>query len=475
MGETSARYVSALRWRKAEIGVFFVRAAHSARDRAPPGRPAHGIVPGDIVAQPTMDLYREFEWREMLYDGTEGVREALGAGSLTGYIGFDPTASSLHVGSLLPVMALARMQRAGHSPIAIVGGGTGLIGDPSGKSQERTLLTREQVEQHLEGIRAQLSRFLDFDATPNPARIVNNADWLATIDLMSFLRDVGKHFTVNVMLAKESVKRRVESEDGISFTEFSYLLLQAYDFLVLFDRFGCTLQMGGSDQWGNITAGCDLIRKLRAAKAHGLVLPLVTTSAGVKFGKTEAGAVWLDPARTSPFHFYQFWLNTDDRDVVRYLKFYTFLPRDTIDALGRATADAPERRDAQRTLAREVTALVHGPDQVARVERAAAVLFAEDVTGADVNDVLMVFADAPSTVLALPSDGMSLVEMLATVKLAGSRSEATRLVKSGGVYVNNVRATDERARLGVADAIGGQVILLRKGRKDQHVVKVRAS
>jgi tyrosyl-tRNA synthetase len=421
-----------------------------------------------------MDLYREFEWREMLYDGTEGVRDALATGPLTGYIGFDPTASSLHVGSLLPVMALARMQRAGHSPIAIVGGATGLIGDPSGKSQERTLLSPEQVQQHLAGIRGQLARFLDFDARANPARIVNNADWLATIDLMSFLRDVGKHFTVSAMLGKESVKRRIDSEDGISFTEFSYLLLQAYDFLVLFDRYGCTLQMGGSDQWGNITAGCDLIRKLRAAKAHGLVLPLVTTSAGVKFGKTEAGAVWLDPERTSPFHFYQFWLNTDDRDVVRYLKFFTFLTRETIEALARATGEAPERREAQRTLAREVTALVHGPDQVARAERAAAVLFDESVTDADVNDVLMVFADAPSTELALPQDGMSLVEMLATVKLAASRSEATRLVKSGGVYVNNIRATDERARLTVSDAIGGQVILLRKGRKDQHVVKVHS-
>ena len=422
-----------------------------------------------------MDLYRELEWREMLYDGTEGVRDALAAGSVTGYIGFDPTASSLHVGSLLPVMALARMQRAGHSPIAIVGGGTGLIGDPSGKTQERALLTPDQVEAHLAGIRKQLERFLDFDAPTNPARIVNNADWLATIDLMSFLRDVGKHFTVNVMLGKESVKRRIESADGISFTEFSYLLLQAYDFLVLFDRYGCTLQMGGSDQWGNITAGCDLIRKLRAVKAHGLVLPLVTTSAGVKFGKTEAGAVWLDPARTSPFHFYQFWLNTDDRDAVRYLKFFTFLPQETIASLAQTVSDAPERREAQRTLAREVTTLVHGSRQVTRAERAAAVLFDERVTEADVDDVLMVFADAPSTELAFPADGMSLVEMLATVKLAASRSEATRLVKSGGVYVNNVRATDERARLRVADAIGGQVILLRKGRKDQHLVKVRQS
>jgi len=420
-----------------------------------------------------LDLYREFEWRDMLYGGTEGVRDALTAGPVTGYIGFDPTASSLHVGSLLPVMALARLQRAGHSPIAIAGGGTGLIGDPSGKSQERTLLSPEQVQQHLEGIKGQLAQFLDFDARANPARIVNNADWLATIDLMSFLRDVGKHFTVNVMLAKESIKRRVESDDGISFTEFSYLLLQAYDFLVLFDRYGCTLQMGGSDQWGNITAGCDLVRKLRAAKVHGLVLPLVTTSAGVKFGKTEAGAVWLDPARTSPFHFYQFWLNTDDRDVVRYLKFFTFLERETIDELARAAGEKPEAREAQRALAREVTSLVHGADQVARAERAASVLFNESLTSAAVDDVLMVLADAPSTEMTLPDGGIPLVELLATVKLTTSRSEATRLVKSGGVYVNNVRARDEKARLTIDDAIGGEVIVLRKGRKDQHVVRIR--
>jgi len=419
-----------------------------------------------------MDLYSEFEWREMLYDSTEGTRDALNAGRVTGYIGFDPTASSLHVGNLLPVMALARFQRAGHSPIAIVGGGTGLIGDPSGKTQERTLLTPEQVQHHLDGIRAQLELFLDFESTSNPARIVNNADWLATIDLMTFLRDIGKHFTVNWMLAKESVKRRVESEDGISFTEFSYLLLQAYDYLVLNDRHGCTLQMGGSDQWGNITAGCELIRKLRGGKAHALVMPLVTTSGGVKFGKTEAGAVWLDPERTSPFHFYQFWLNTDDRDVVRYLKFFTFLTRDAIEQLARATADAPERREAQRALAQEVTALVHGRDHVARAERAAAVLFSDRLTEASVDDVLLVFADAPSSELPWPADGIPLVELLAIVKLAASRSEATRLVRSGGIYVNNARATDEKARLNRSDAIGGKVILLRKGRKDQHVVKI---
>jgi tyrosyl-tRNA synthetase len=291
--------------------------------------------------------------------------------------------------------------------------------------------------------------------------------------VLSFLRDVGKHFTVNYMLQKESVARRLASEEGISYTEFSYLVLQAYDYLQLFDRHGCTLQLGGSDQWGNITAGIELIRKLRGQKVHGLVWPLMTTASGVKFGKTEAGAVWLDPSRTSPFHFYQFWLNTDDRDVVRYLKFFTFLDRATIDELARAAAEQPEAREAQRALSREVTTIVHGADQVARAERAAAVLFNDNLTSAAVDDVLMVLADAPSSELALPDGGLSLVELLATVKLASSRSEATRLVKSGGIYVNNVRAHDEKARLTMADAIGGEVIVLRKGRKDQHVVRIR--
>jgi tyrosyl-tRNA synthetase len=274
------------------------------------------------------------------------------------------------------------------------------------------------------------------------------------------------------MLQKESVSRRLESEEGISYTEFSYLVLQAYDYLQLFDRYGCALQMGGSDQWGNITAGIELIRKLRGQKVHGLVWPLMTTTTGAKFGKTEAGAIWLDAERTSPFHFYQFWLNTDDRDVVRYLKSFTFLSRDEIQSLEQAAKEKPEARAAQRALAREVTTLVHGAAQRSRAERAASVLFTDNLTTADVNDVLMVLADAPSTDLALPEQGITLVELLATVKLAASRSEATRLIKSGGVYVNNVRASDEKALLTASDAIAGQVIVLRKGRRDQHVVRV---
>jgi tyrosyl-tRNA synthetase len=420
-----------------------------------------------------MNIYDELEWRGMLSESTDGTRDALRAAPMTGYIGFDPTAPSLHVGSLLTVMGLARLQRFGHTPIAIVGGGTGMIGDPSGKSQERVLLSNADVEKNVAGIRQQLEKFLDFDALRNPALIVNNADWLGAIDVLSFLRDVGKHFTVNYMLQKESVARRLESEEGISYTEFSYLVLQAYDYLQLFDRFACRLQMGGSDQWGNITAGIELIRKLRGQKVHGLVWPLMTTSSGVKFGKTEAGAVWLDPSRTTPFHFYQFWLNTDDRDVVRYLKCFTFLSRQEIESLEHAVREKPEAREAQRALAREVTTLVHGADHVSRAVRAASVLFTDNLTAADVDDVLMVLSDAPSTEILLPDGGISLVELLATVKLVSSRSEATRLIKSGGVYVNNVRARDDKVLLTASDAIAGQVIVLRKGRRDQHVVRLR--
>src|SRR6185436_6140436 len=343
-----------------------------------------------MVTTVDANLFDELQWRGMVYDATEGLQGQFATERVTAYIGFDPTASSLHVGSLLTVMGLARLQRFGHVPIAIVGGGTGMIGDPSGKSLERVLLSADQIDENVAGVRQQLERFLDFGAAANAARIVNNADWLGTIDLLSFLRDAGKHFTVNYMLQKESVNRRLESEDGISFTEFSYLVLQAYDFLTLFDRFGCRLQMGGSDQWGNITAGIDLIRKLRATKAHGLVWPLLTTAAGTKFGKTEAGTVWLDAARTSPFKFYQFWLNTDDRDVIAYLKYFTFLDRDRIDALDRATERAPEQREAQRVLAREVTTVVHGAAQVERAEHASSLLFGEDITTLSVADVLAV-------------------------------------------------------------------------------------
>src|SRR6478752_5570190 len=412
------------------------------------------------------NLFEELTWRELVYDATEGLADMLDSQAITVYAGFDPTASSLHVGHLLPLMGLARLQRAGHTPIAIVGGGTGMIGDPSGKSQERNLLTAEQIGQNVAGIAQQLERFLDFESRTNAARIVNNADWLGTVDLLTFLRDAGKHFTVNYMLQKESVNRRLESEEGISFTEFSYLLLQAYDFLQLFDRFGCTVQIGGSDQWGNITAGIDLIRKLRARKAHGLVMPLVTTASGVKFGKTEQGAVWLDPVRTTPFAFYQFWLNTDDRDALRYLKSFTFLTRERIDQLARALRESPEQREAQRVLAREVTSLVHGDAQIARVEHASQMLFGEDITQLSADDVLAVFADVPAKEMSASQfgpEGLNVVDLVALAGLVPSKSEARRLVQSGGVYLNNRRVADIQARIHAGSAIGGRVFVLRKG------------
>jgi tyrosyl-tRNA synthetase len=423
-----------------------------------------------------VNVFEEFKWRGMVYDATEGLSDILGKESVTAYIGFDPTASSLHVGSLLTIMGLARLQRFGHSPIAIVGGGTGMIGDPK-PTQERPLLTREQVDENVAGIKIQLERFLDFDASGNAAKIVNNLNWLGTIDLLSFLRDAGKHFTVNYMLQKESVSRRLESQDGISFTEFSYMVLQAYDFLQLHDRYGCMLQMGGSDQWGNITAGTDLIRKLRAKKAHGLVWPLMKTASGTKFGKTEAGTVWLDANRTSPFKFYQFWLNTEDVDVVPYLKCFTFLDRPSIDALDAATRSAPQQREAQRVLAREVTTLVHGAEHVSRAEHASSVLFGDDLLTLSADQVLAVFGDVPSSNLPSPvfdGSGMSLVDLLAdpAVRLVPSKSEARRLVQSGGVYVNNRRATDVQMRLTRDQAIEGKLFVLRKGQKQNHVVQL---
>ena len=422
-----------------------------------------------------MNLYDEFQWRGMLHEATPDLQKILGQEKLTGYIGFDPSASSLHVGSLLPVMGLARLQKFGHTPIAIAGGGTGLIGDPSGKTRERQLLTAEQVDENLAGIKEQLSRFLDFGAPSNPARIINNADWLAPISMMEFLRDVGKYFTVNNLLAKEAIKRRLETEEGISFTEFSYPLLQAYDYLVLHDRHGCTLQLGGSDQWGNIVAGIDLIRRLRGARAHGLVFPLVTTAAGVKFGKTEAGAVWLDPKLTSPYRFYQFWLNTDDRDAIIYLKFFTWLAKEEIDQLEGSVRTEPEKRRAQRELARHVTSLVHGETELEKALRASEVLFGKEISGLGVQEILDIFADVPSTELEkskLDGDGFTVTDALVVSGLAPSKGEAKRLVQGGGVAVNNRRVSDARQLISRSDLIDGQVLVLRKGAKHYHVIRV---
>ena len=425
-----------------------------------------------------MNLFDELSWRDLVYGETGGVREVLEKEKVTAYIGFDPTAASLHVGSLLPVMALARLQRCGHNPIAIAGGGTGLIGDPSGKTKERQLLTKELVDENLAGIKEQLARFLDFDTPTNPARIVNNADWLTTITFTDFLRDVGKYFTVNSMLAKESVKRRLEQEDGISYTEFSYLLLQAYDYLVLHDQYGCAMQLGGSDQWGNIVAGIDLIRRLRAKKAHGLVMPLVTTSAGVKFGKTEAGAVWLDANLTSPYRFYQFWLNTADDDVVKYLKYFTWLDHAEINELAGELAAAPEKRAAQKRLAAEVTRAVHGATELANAEKASQALFGGDLSELSADAVQDIFQDVPSSQLPLTDftgEGASVLHLLTASGVAASKGEARRLIEGGGIYLNNQRVADVKQNVAEAALLDGKFLVLRKGAKNYHLVRVSNS
>ncbi|MEO0201804.1 MAG: tyrosine--tRNA ligase [candidate division WOR-3 bacterium] len=379
------------------------------------------------------------------------------------------------MGSLLPLITLSRFQRFGNKPIAVLGGGTGLIGDPSGKTKERPLLSKEEIERNIEGIRKQIEKFLDFESKTNPAKLVNNYEWLGELKLIDFLRDIGKHFTVNYMLQKESVKTRLERDEGLSFTEFSYMLLQAYDFYVLYERENCLLQMGGSDQWGNITAGIEMIRKLKGKKAYGLVFPLITTSSGVKFGKTEEGTVWLDPNLTSPFKFYQFWINTDDRDVIRYLKYFTFLGMDDIKALEESLKESPEKREPHRVLAREMTRLVHGEDGLLRAERATMVLFGEEIRDITASELLDIFSDVPSKEIPkerFEGDGYSFVELLVDTGVANSKGEARKLVSGGGAYINNRRISDISYKVGLRDAVEGKVIVLRKGKKNYFLVKI---
>ena len=422
-------------------------------------------------------IVEELKWRGMHYASTDGAEEHLDEASRTVYIGFDPTAASLHVGHLLQVMGLVHLQRAGHTPIALVGGGTGLIGDPSGKAAERQLLTKEQVAENAEGIRAQLAHFLDFAAAANPARMRNNLDWLGALSLVDFLRDIGKHFSVNQLLARDSVKRRIETDEtGISFTEFSYALLQSYDFLELFRREGCTLQMGGSDQWGNITAGTDLIRRVTGERAYGVAIPLVTKADGSKFGKTESGTIWLDPAMTSPYRFYQFWINADDADVVKYLRFFSLRSHGEIEALEEAARTEPHARAAQRALAEEVTRRVHGETGLAGAERATKVLFGGEIEGLGADEVADIFADVPSASVsrdALSGDGVPLVDLLVEAGVAASRGEARRAIEGGGIYVNNHREAEVDRRVRLEDAIDGRFLVLRKGRKNFHLMAVQ--
>lgn len=426
------------------------------------------------MVSPTQ-IFEELQWRGQVHSATEGIAEALSRESLTVYNGFDPSGPSLHVGHLVPIMGLARLQRAGHTPIALVGGGTGLIGDPSGKTRERQLLSREVMEANVANIRIQLAQYLDFEVQTNRAQLRNNIDWLEPLSLLEFMRDTGKHFTVNYMLAKDSVKSRISSEDGISLTEFVYMPLQAYDFLWLYENANCGAQMGGSDQWGNIVAGVDLIRRKRGAAAHGLVYPLLTTASGAKFGKSAGNAVWLDPTLTSPYRFYQYWFNSADGDVIAYLKTFTWLNRQEINALESELNTNPGARAAQRALAREVTRLVHGETELEKAERAANVLFGGEPTGISAAEWAEISEDVPSSgrpAQELSGAGVEIVTLLADSGLARSRGEARRLIRGGGVYLNNQRVTEEGARVTLSDSLHGQYLLLRVGRRKLHLVRL---
>jgi tyrosyl-tRNA synthetase len=413
----------------------------------------------------------------MVHSHVDGVQDMLAREKVTVYNGFDATADSLHIGHLVPLLALARLQRYGHYPIALAGGGTSMIGDPSGKSAERQLLTRDQVNANVDCIKQQLAHFLDFEAKTNPARVLNNADWLMDFNLISFLRDVGKYFTVNYMMTKDSVRNRLEREDGISFTEFSYMLLQSYDFLHLYQAEGCRLQTGGSDQWGNITAGVELIRRVKGQSAYGMVYPLITKSDGTKFGKTESGSVWLSAERTSPYRFYQFWLNTDDRDVAAYLKYFTFLPQNEIAELESYVQERPEQREAQRRLAQEMTGIVHGQSGLSSAEQASQALFGGEVSGLSAAEIEDIFADVPSSTLEkerLSGEGLSLIDLLTDSGVVKSKGEARRAISEGGVYLNNHRVSDAAQNVSLNDLMQGHFIILRRGKKNYHLVKLLA-
>ena len=421
------------------------------------------------------NAFEELRWRGLVYDNTESVPDLLSEGSVTIYNGFDATADSLHIGHMVPLTTLARLQRFGHQPIAVAGGGTSMIGDPSGKVLERQLLSRETIEANIETIKLQLAHFLDFDAKTNPALLVNNADWLLQLNLVDFLRDVGKHFTVNYMINKDSVRKRLDREDGISFTEFSYMLLQSYDFLHLHDQFNCTIQTGGSDQWGNITAGVELIRRMRGKSAGALVYPLITKADGTKFGKTESGTVWLSPRRTSPYRYYQFWLNTDDRDVMNYLKIFTWLDEKEILELESMVETQPEQREAQRRLAREMTRNTHDETALGKAEQASQVLFGGEIGGLSAAEVADIFADVPSGRVPktqLQGEGLPVPDLLVDCGILSSKGEARRAVEAGGIYVNNRRVADAAHRLTLADAVEGRFVVIRRGRKNYWLIRI---
>lgn len=419
-------------------------------------------------------IYKELETRGFIAQAThpEELAKLLDEKPIGFYVGFDPTGRSLHLGSLVPVIGIMRLQRAGHIPTVLIGGATGMVGDPSGKSDERKLLTPEDVLENAAAIRRQLEKFISFEG-PAAARMADNSEWFSKMTCIEWLREVGKSYTIKDMLEKESVKSRLDREQALSYTEFSYMLMQAYDFLHLFDQ-GCVLQAGGDDQWGNITAGMDLIRRLRMKPSYGLTFPLLTTAAGGKFGKTEKGTnVWLDPALTSPYKFYQYFINTDDKDVVRLLKLFTFLPMEEIARLEAAAAQAPEKREAQRVLAREAATLVHGEGQASRAIKASEVIFSEEIRGIPEDLFLEVCSDANSAQLSSDAlaSGLLLVDVLVQSSLAKSKNEARRLLEQGGVYLNNRKTSGVERKIGKDDLLFGRLLLIRKGKKDTCLVK----
>ncbi|MGQ0624516.1 MAG: tyrosine--tRNA ligase [Sporichthyaceae bacterium] len=422
---------------------------------------------------PAATILDELRWRALIAQTTDpqALEASLASGPITLYCGFDPTAPSLHVGHLLQVLTLARFQQAGHRVIALVGGATGLIGDPK-ENAERNLNSKDQAAAWAQNLRAQITPFLDFDG-PNPAVLVDNLDWTAPLSTIDFLRDIGKHFPVNRMLARDAVSKRLAGDAGLSYTEFSYVLLQSMDFLELYRRHGCTLQIGGSDQWGNITAGAELVRRVDGGKAHALTTNLLTKADGTKFGKTEGGAIWLDPTLTSPYAFFQFWLHTDDRDVVAFLKTLTFLPQERLDELAQSTADRPGAREAQRALARELTALVHGPDQAVAAEAAGFALFGRgDLQSLDAATLTAALAELPVTEVAAGATMPSIVDLLVTSGLEAGNKAARRTIGEGGAYLNNVKLSDETFVPGPADVLPGGWLVLRRGKRNLAAVRV---
>jgi len=427
-----------------------------------------------------VSILEELKWRGLVADCTDAAElEKKIAAPVTLYCGFDPTADSLHVGNLVPLLALRRFQLLGHHPIAVAGGATGMVGDPSGKTQERQLLTKEILDHNIASVKVQLAKLLDFETKQNPARLVDNASWTANVSFLDFLRDIGKHFSVNQMVAKESIRARMEDREvGISYTEFSYMLLQAFDFMVLCRDVNCELQIGGSDQWGNITAGIDLIRKKLGKTAYGLTLPLITNADGTKFGKTEAGAIWLDPNKTSVYKFYQFWINTDDRDVIRYLKYFTFLPKEEIETLEKKHAENPGAREAQRELARNITTLIHGEAAAKEAVIASTTLFDSALPLDKIRESIFneIVGEVPTKDIEkskLDGAGIPLVELLVHAGLCPSKGQARKDIEGGGVNVNNIRETSFQRALTTNDLLFGKHLLLRKGKKNYVVVTAK--